>query len=115
MSMSVRVQPAMAMRPDSEPPSASHRGGGVTQPVEPEALDAGALGSPSAVSARVLRDRTACRDGPATQFAFRCTRVVLAFAEVAQERLGGGLADRDDPAAAAFAQPDGDGDRCTDR
>jgi hypothetical protein len=102
--MSVRVQQAMAMSPDSEPPAASQR---VPEPVGPESLDAGPLGAAAQGShesfapellAAVAQPQVGCVS----------ERMPLTLVEVDQKRLGGGLADRDHPPPAALAATDRD-------
>jgi hypothetical protein len=80
---------------------------GVPQPVGTEALDAGAHGSASqrareAFAAELLAAIAQPESGEGGE------GMPLAFAEVPQERLGGGLADRDAPTAPAFAATDRD-------
>ena len=69
-------------------------GGGVAEPVGPEALDSGALGaaaqgSHESFAAELLAAVAEPQVGRVGE------GVLLAFVEVDQQRLGGGLADRD--------------------
>jgi hypothetical protein len=81
--------------------------GGVAEPVGPETLDAGAR---CPASQRPGESFAAESFAAAAQPEIRrhCERMLLAFAEVAQECLGAGLPDRDDPTSSSLAATDSD-------
>ena len=106
--MSVRVHPAMAMRPDSEPPAASQRWAAVwrsrcgRKPWTPARWARRRRARLSPSRPNCLPRLPSHRSGAWARGC--CARWV----EVCQQRLGGGLADRDGPARSAFPAADGD-------
>lgn len=72
-------------------------GGGVAEPVRPEALDSGALGSPAQRAAEPLAAELLATIAEPQVWGVG-KGVLRALVEVCQQRLGGGLADRDGPA-----------------
>ena len=106
--MSVRVQPAIAIRPDSEPPRGEPAvGGGVPQPVRAEALHLGAS-CPASQRAAESFPTEPLAAAAQPQVRHGRERVPLSFMEVGEQRLGGGRSDRNDPTASSLAASDGD-------
>ena len=106
--MSVRVQPAMAISPDSEPPLASQRWAAVWRSLwgwNPH--NAGSLGAPAQGAAQPV---VAEASSPLAEPQVSCVgeAVPVSQGEVAAECLNGGRSDRDDSACAALATADMD-------